>query len=127
MELLRVVGVALVGVLLANLLKRDKPEWHLIVLVATGVIVLVIVFSSMTTVINSFGELLSAGGVDSTLFGGVLKIVGIGYLTEYAASMCADCGAQSVGDKVQLAGKITVFLMGLPIVSALVQTIMLLV
>lgn len=123
MELFRVIGVGLVGVLAANMLKRDKPELHLVVLVATGVMVLVIVFSSMSTVINSFGALLHRGGVDGSLFAGVLKIVGIGYLTEYAASVCADCGAQSVGDKVQLAGKIAVFLMGLPIVTALVETI----
>ena len=123
MELLRVVGVGLVGVLFATMLRRDKPEWHLLILVATGVIVLVIVFSSMTTVINAFGELLSSTGVDNALFSGVLKIVGVGYLTEYAASVCSDSGAQSVGEKVQLAGKITVFLMGLPIVTALVRTI----
>lgn len=123
MELLRVVGVGLVGVLLATMLRRDKPEWHLLIIVATGVILLVIVFASMTTVVNAFGELLSATGVDNALFAGVLKIVGVGYLTEYAASVCADSGAQSVGEKVQLAGKITVFLMGLPIVTALVRTI----
>ena len=127
MEIFRVIGVGLVGVLLANLLKRDKPEWHLLVLVATGVMVLVIVLSSMTSVINAFGELLSRGGVDRSLFSGVLKIVGVGYLTEYAASLSADAGAQSVGDKIQLAGKIAVFLMGLPIVTALVKTISLLV
>lgn len=123
MELFRVVGVGLVGVLLATMLRRDKPEWHLLILVTTGVILLVIVFSSMTSVINAFGELLSATGVDNALFSGVLKIVGVGYLTEYAASVCTDAGAGSVADKVQLAGKITVFLMGLPIVTALVRTI----
>ena len=123
MEILRVVGVGLVGVMLAVLLKRDKPEWHLVVLVVTGVMVLTIVLSSMTTAINAFGELLSAGGVDSSLFAGVLKIVGVGYLTEYADSVCVDAGAQSVGAKIQLAGKIAIFLMGLPIITALVRTI----
>ncbi|MBQ4444372.1 MAG: hypothetical protein II896_06945 [Clostridia bacterium] len=126
MEVLRVVGVGMVGVLLSLLLKKDKPEWHLLVLVVTGVVVLTIVLSSMTSVVNAFGALLSAGGVDDALFSGVLKIVGVGYLTEYAASVAGDAGVQSVGDKIQLAGKIAVFLMGLPIVTALVRTISLL-
>lgn len=123
MEIMRVVGVGLVGVLMATLLKREHPEWHLLVLVATGVMVLVIVLSSMAEVIEAFGLLLSQGGVDNSLFAGVLKIVGIGYLTEYAASVCTDCGATSVANKVQLAGKVAVFLMGMPIVTALVRTI----
>lgn len=123
MEIMRVVGVGLVGVLMATMLKRERPEWHLIVLVVTGVMVLVIVLSSMAEVINAFGTLLSEGGVDGSLFAGVLKIVGIGYLTEYGAAVCADCGATSVGNKIQLAGKVAVFLMGLPIITALVRTI----
>lgn len=123
MELLRVIGVGLLGVLLANLIKRDKPEMHLLVLVATGVMVLAMVLSTMTTAVNAFASLLAAGGVDNQLFAGVLKIVGIGYLTEYAASICTDCGANSVANKIQFAGKIAVFLMGLPIVSSLVETV----
>lgn len=123
MELLRVVGVGLLGVLLANLIRRDKPELHLLVLVTTGVMVLVIVLSSMSTAITAFGTLLATSGVESHLFAGVLKIVGIGYLTEYAASICADCGAASVATKIQLAGKIAIFLMGLPIITSLVRTV----
>lgn len=123
MEILRVVGVGLLGVLLANMLKKDKPEIHLLVLLATGVIILVLLLSSLTQVINSFGSLLAKAGIDDSLFGGVLKIVGVGYLTEYAASICTDSGAASVADKIQLAGKITVFLMGLPIVTTLVSTL----
>ena len=123
MPLFRVVGVGLLGVALATMLKRERPEMHLIVLLATGVMILVLVLSPMTGVINSFATLLAKAGVDDALFGGVLKIVGVGYVTEYAASMCTDAGASSVADKIHLAGKISVFLMGLPIITALVQTL----
>ena len=123
MDLVRVLGVGLLGVMLATMLKRDRPEMHLLVLLATGVVVLVVLLSSLTTVVNAFADLMVRCGLDESLFGGVLKIVGIGYVTEYAASVCTDAGAASVADKLQLAGKITVFLMGLPVVTTLVSTL----
>lgn len=123
MQIIQVVGVGLIGAVLAVLLKRDKPEMQLLVVVATGAIILVLVLSAMTQVIASFADLVALSGLHSDLFAGVLKIVGVGYLVEYAASMCTDMGQSSIAGKVQLAGKITIFLMGLPIVKALVQTI----
>lgn len=123
MLILRVVGVGLLGVMLATMLRRNTPELHLIVLLATGVAILAILLSSMAGAINSFADLMQQAGVDQSLFAGVLKIIGIGYVTEYAASMCRDADAASVADKIQLGGKIAVFLLGLPIVTTLVQTL----
>ncbi len=123
MQVLQVVGVGLIGAVLSVLLKRDKPEMQLLVVMATGAIILVLVLSAMTQVIASFADLVALSGLHSDLFAGVLKIVGVGYLVEYAASMCTDMGQNSIANKLQLAGKITIFLMGLPIVKALVQTV----
>lgn len=123
MQIFQVIGVGLLGVIISSLLKKDKPEFTLLVLLASGVMILVILLSSLTEVINAFATLVHQAGLDNELFAGVLKIIGIGYLTEYAASMCTDCGAGSIATKIQLGGKITIFLMGLPIIQALVNTI----
>lgn len=123
MEIVKVIGVGIIGVVLAGLLKNDKPEFHLFVITATGLIILFIILSSLADVIASFSLLVDKSGVNEALFSGVLKIIGIGYLTEYSASICIDYGASSVANKMQLAGKVTIFLMSLPIINALVDII----
>ncbi len=123
MEIIKVVGVGIIGVIIAGLLKKDKPEFHLFIIMATGLIILFIVLSSLTEVITAFSMLIDKSGVNESLFTGVLKIIGIGYLTEYSAAICTDYGSQSVANKLQLAGKITIFLMSLPIINSLVDLI----
>ena len=49
----------------------------------------------------------------------VLKIVGIGYITEFSAGLLSDFGSASVADKVILGGKITIVALSLPIMENL--------
>ncbi|NCA67509.1 MAG: stage III sporulation protein AD, partial [Clostridia bacterium] len=80
MEIIKVIGVGIIGVVVAGLLKNDKPEFHLFVITATGLIILFIILSSLAEVIASFSLLVDKSGVNEALFSGVLKIIGIGYL-----------------------------------------------
>lgn len=121
MELIKVIGVGVVGLVVASLLKKDKPELTLLAVIATGAMILVIILSSLSTAIATFADLVAKAGLDDGLFGGVLKLVGVGYLTEYAASLATDAGSTSIASKIQLAGKVTIFLMGVPVLTTLVD------
>lgn len=123
MEIIKIAGIGIVGVMISSLLKKDKPEFSLIITLATGMILLVLVLSQMTSVVTAFDDLVAGTGVDQSLFSGVLKIIGIGYLTEYSATICTDYGSNSVANKIQIAGKITIFLMALPIVKSLLSAV----
>ena len=123
MEIFKVAGIGVLAVILSGVLKKDNPEFVPIVTIAGGAIVLVMIISSMSGAIAAFDALVEKTGVDQKLFGGVLKIIGIGYVTEYASAICEDQGSRSTANKIQLAGKISIFLMALPIVNALVDSI----
>lgn len=43
------------------------------------------------------------------MFSLVLKIIGIGYLTEYSSSLATDAGCASIAQKLQFGGKIVIF------------------
>ena len=58
------------------------------------------------------------------MFSTLLKIVGVGYLIEFSASVCIDSGNSSIADKVVLAGKILIFSMSLPIINNLFNLVM---
>ena len=121
MELVKVIGVGIVGLIVAALLKKDKPELTLLAVIATGAMILIIILSSMSQAIATFADLIAKAGISDGLFGGVLRIVGVGYLTEYAASLATDSGSTSIANKIQLAGKVTIFLMGVPVVTTLIE------
>ena len=53
----------------------------------------------------------------------MLKIIGIGYLTEYSSSLANDAGCPSIAQKLQFGGKIVIFLMSISIVTSLIDVV----
>lgn len=123
MDIFKVIGIGLIGAIMSIMLKSVKSELSIVTVLATGIIIVILVLNSLTDVIIAFNKIVDKTGLDSRLFSGLLKIVGVGYLAEYSASMCTDMGANSIGKKILFAGKITIFLMSMPIVTALIDTV----
>lgn len=123
MQIVKVIGVGLIGALVAGLLRQEKSELYIFAVIAGGALILIIILSSLTEVITQFGMLVGKSGVDESLFAGVLKIIGVGYITEYASALCTDYGVTSIANKMQLAGKVAIFFMTMPVLAKLVSVI----
>jgi len=119
----KLVGIAIIGVIVVSLLKTSKPEFAVFATIATGVVMVVTMFSALQSVVLAFDDIVKKSGVDDAVFTAVLKIIGIGYLTEYSASVATDAGCGSIAQKLQFGGKIVIFLMSISIVSALVEIV----
>ncbi|MBQ7713212.1 MAG: hypothetical protein IJT69_05280 [Clostridia bacterium] len=123
MQIVKVIGVGLIGALVAGLLREERSELYIFAVIACGALILIIILSSLTEVISQFGMLVGQSGIDESLFAGVLKIIGVGYVTEYATALCNDYGVTSIGNKLSLAGKVAIFFMTMPILASLVDVI----
>ena len=56
-------------------------------------------------------------------FGILFKVIGITYLCEFCAGLCRDAGYQAIAAQVELFGKVTVLLAGMPVLLSLIDTI----
>ncbi len=119
----KLIGIALTGVVVITLLKTAKPEFAVFASIATGVVMVAIMLSSLTDVVIAFDDIVTKSGVNDEVFAIVLKIIGIGYLTEYSSSVASDAGCASIAQKLQFGGKIIIFLMSISIVKALVEVV----
>lgn len=119
----KLIGIALTGVVVITLLKTAKPEFALFASIATGVVMVAIMLSSLTDVVIAFDDIVTKSGVNDEVFAIVLKIIGIGYLTEYSSSVASDAGCASIAQKLQFGGKIIIFLMSISIVKVLVEVV----
>lgn len=123
MDIFRIIGVGIVGAICALVLKNTQSQYAVMATLATGVIILIVTLQSLGSVLIAFREIMDRTGVDATIFGILLKIIGVGYLTEYTSGLCADLECASIGKKIAFAGKIAIFLLALPIVRALIELV----
>ena len=119
----RLVGIGLIGVIVVLVLRAAKPEFAVFVTIATGIIMLVTLMTSLSKVLLAFDGIVEKSGVDEGVFSAVLKIIGIGYLTEYSSSVATDAGCASIAEKLQLGGKVVIFLTSISIVTSLVDVV----
>ena len=53
----------------------------------------------------------------------ILKGLAVAYITDFTAQLCRDAGEASIGSKVELAGKIIIFYLAMPILTAILELI----
>ena len=123
MDIFRIIGVGLATAITALIVRQVKPEIALVVGLCGGIIMILMLVDSITNIISVFNSLVSKSGLSSGIFAAVLKIIGIGYITEFSANLCNDSGASSIGNKILLAGKILILISALPIVMNLINII----
>ena len=121
--MIKIIGVAFVGIICYKLIKDVKSSFAPLILVSVGAVLIVLLSDKITEVITVFTGLSEKAGLGGTVFSSLLKIIGIGYVTEYAASVCDDCECTSIGKKIEFAGKLTILIMSLPIINGIIETI----
>jgi len=123
MEIIKVILLALVIVFTIVFIKQLKPEFALLVSIAGSLILLGYVFGYISNIITLVNNLISKTGVSQKFFTILMKAIGVGYLVEFASSICRDNGNTSIADKVALIGKIYILSLSIPIISEIYEII----
>ena len=122
-DIIKIIGIAFVVAITALLLKTTKPELSFAVTVTGVIIILLFLIDALQDTLQFLSELAVLAGVENGLLKILLKIVGVGYLTEFCAGILNDFGSNSIADKVVLGGKITILLLSIPIMEGLFHLI----
>ena len=116
-----VVGIA--GVLLALQIKQARPEYAVYLSVATGVFLLIMAAQRLEVVVESVRLIQNSISIQSSYIQVLLKIIGITYISEFAADICRDAGYSAVAGQIGIFAKLSILAVSIPIVTALLETI----
>jgi len=124
LEIVQAVGLAIIAVVLLLVIRRQRPEMAVLLSLVVGVAIFFMVAQRLTAILDFLRELAARARVDSLYLNTVLKIVGIAYITEIGAQVCRDANEGSVASKVELAGKVLILTLAIPIVMAILEAIL---
>ncbi|GHV00958.1 stage III sporulation protein AD [Clostridia bacterium] len=123
MEIVKIAGIGIAAAIAITLLKESKPEIAILIGVAAGIVIFLTVADMLMTIVTTFTELVTKTGAPAAAISAVMKILGVGYLTEFAAGLAEDTGARGLGDKIVFGGKIIILFLALPIIKAVFEII----
>lgn len=123
MDIIKIIGIALISVIIVIIVKQYKPEFAIYVSLMAGVIILAMAIGKLTEIIKLLTSLASKTSVNGKFIKVLIKITGIAILTEFAVSVCKDAGESAIASKVDISGKIIIVAVSIPIISSLLETV----
>lgn len=124
MEIVKIVAFAFIALFITLTVKRNREDIAILISVVAGIMIFIFMISKLTIVINFLQSLSNKANIDVVYLDTVFKILGIAYLTSFTSEVCKDAGESSIASKVEFAGKILILTLAIPILMAVMKTIL---
>ncbi|MBO1626593.1 stage III sporulation protein AD [Bacillus sp. SY8(2021)] len=93
-----------------------------IVFIASVMFLLLI--DQIHSILKMIERVASEAKVSNVYVETLLKIIGIAYIAEFGAQITKDAGQGAIASKIELAGKILILVMAIPILTVVIETIL---
>lgn len=115
MEIGSIAAIVMLAAFLAVILRQTRPEQAMAVALIAGLGVLALVLIQVTPVLNSLKELLSQADMPDEYGLVLFKSLGVCLITQMASDACKDAGETALASKAELAGKVALLTLALPL------------
>lgn len=123
MEIVQAAAFALLAGWLVVLLRPARPDLSLQLSLAAAAILLGFAVVRLSGVVHVLSDLAARARLDAFYFGTLLRIIGVAYIAEFSGQVLRDAGETAVASKVELAGKVIILALAVPILLAILDVI----
>lgn len=124
MELfLQAAAAVLVAVIFFLVLNGHSKEQGLLLTLAVCCAVIVVAGRFVQPVFDFLEGLQQVGRLDNAYLATLLKAVGIGFLSEVVAMVCADAGNATLGKSLQMLATCVILWLSVPLLDSLLELI----
>ncbi|TGE34223.1 stage III sporulation protein AD [Desulfosporosinus sp. Sb-LF] len=123
MEIWQIVGLALIVTVIGVVLKQIRPEIALQLTILASASIFILILSKIKVIVDLLQTLADQANISSYYLLIVLKIVGVAYLAEFGAQICRDAGESAIATKIELAAKVGVIVLAIPIIVAITESL----
>lgn len=122
-----IIGIAaggIITVMLAVIFKKEREAFSVYINIMACIVILIWGLGKLEIIIDAINKLQSHIQINKSYVSILIKIIGITYVTEFSASICKDSGYHAIGEQIELVGKLSILAIGMPIMLALLDTIL---
>lgn len=123
MEILKIAALALAAVVIIVLVKNYKPEFGILAAIGCSLLILYFLIDSLKYAFSYISEIYGRLEYGTSYFSIIIKVLAIAYITEFTAQLCKDAGESSIASKVELAGKVIIFCVAIPVFISILNLV----
>lgn len=123
MDIIAIIGLCLTACIISKVIERSGSEIKIILIIAAVCIVSVKIIGELSQIQSIMSELFSTADIDSEYLKIIFKGMGICYITQLSCDCCRDCGENSLATQIELAGRVAMVIISLPLFRAVIGII----
>ncbi len=123
MSVLQIGIIGVVGALLAVQFKGGKTEYGIYMSAAVSILLFTCMVDRLRVFVDAIEQMGQYISIDTGYIAAMLKMIGVTYIAEFCSSICKDAGYQTIAVQVERFGKLTILMLGMPVLLALLETI----
>lgn len=124
MEIIKVVAFAFVALFIVLLFKDKRDDIAVYISIVSGVMIFLFMITKITAILQFIQQLAAKANINFIYLTTVFKVLAIAYLASFCSEICRDAGQGNLGAKVEFAGKILILVLAIPILMAVLQSIL---
>ena len=121
MDILKIAGLAICAIVLISIVKAYKPEFSIYVVIASSLLILYFIIDNLKYGFLYLTKIYEQLDTGKDYFPIIIKILAVAYITEFTSQICQDAGEKAISSKVELAGKVIIFYLSIPIFISILQ------
>ncbi|AFK86939.1 MULTISPECIES: stage III sporulation protein AD [Thermoanaerobacterium] len=123
MEIIQIVAIGIICVIILSLFRENFEDVAIIISLSASILIFFIIIPKISNIITVLNTIADKSGINSIYVKTILKIIGVAYIAELGVQISNDADEKNIATKIELAGKIIIIFLSLPIIIALVDTI----
>ncbi len=121
--MIRIAGISLAALILGMFLRRHNKTVSLLLIMFACAAVFFESISSLSDIVASLNELALGMGEISSYLKIMFKVLGIALITQIISDICRDSGESALAGQTEVAAKILIVTLILPLLQAVVEVI----
>ena len=113
-------GAVFLGIILVSNLSGTRKDMASLLVLALCTMLAMAAAQYIRPVLDFIEELEQIGNIDGEMVGILMKIVGIGIISEIALLVCADAGNASIGKSLQFLSAMVMLSLSVPLFRSLI-------
>lgn len=123
MTVMSIAVLGLTAVILAVQLKGVKGEYGIYLAAAAGLVIFFYGISKLETIIEAIKQVQAYLKINQVYINTLMKMIGITYIAEFSSGICKDAGYGSLGNQIEIFGKLSILAVSMPILLALMEMV----
>lgn len=124
MDIIKIIGFSFTALFLYLIFKDKRNDLATLISLVSGIVVFSLILTKLSEIVYFVKDIANKANIDMVYIGIVVKILGISYLATFCSEICKDAGATSIGSKVEFSAKILILSLSIPILMAVLQSIL---